>query len=279
MNVSRRSRKRSVQKSMINSEDTEYIDYEINSTMKAYMIKEAFNMFDTDKSSEIDLKEFKKLVISLEMETDDKKIIELYKEIDTNRSGTIDLSEFTTMMLRYQLNKDSPIELHIENTFSLYDKNGDGYIDAEDIRIVSEELEESYGSVMNDEEITSFITILKGLAEFGNNNNNDNNNVINSSAKENKGISREEFSKILISSNFLQKIEKEENNEVLNALNANMSQRNSRFASSPNKNMSRDNKSSLDKTKSFEVTSNISSNKSPKSKNKKQKKTIQSINI
>lgn len=268
MNVSRRSRKKSVQKNINISEDTENMDYEINSTMKTFMIKEAFNMFDTDKSSEIDLKEFRKLVLSLEMETDERKIIELYKEIDTNRSGTIDLAEFTNMMLRYQLNNNSPIVLQIENTFSLYDKNGDGYIDEDDLKKVSEELEESYSNVMNDEEIISFISILKGLAAVNtdNINNNDGEKEISNS----KGISREEFTRILINSNFLQKIEKED--LEINNLNNNISHRNSRMnINSPNKHNNSSNlrQSSLDKSKSLENKSLINSSKSPNSKLKK----------
>lgn len=184
------------------SQDQQFQNFELNPILKNFMIKEAFTMFDADGSGEIDPKEFKKLVISLGIEVDEKKIYALYKEIDTNRSGTIDLQEFTAMMMKYEFSKDSPVEWQLENTFNLYDKNGDGIIDLDDFKKVGDELDYFWPN----EDIMVLIKIIKVIAaEKG-----------IKQMHEIDRISKEEFVNVLMKFNFLTEVKKEDLETVEN---------------------------------------------------------------
>lgn len=178
------------------SNDLSFKKYELNFILKNFMIKEAFQMFDSDGSGEIDPKEFKKLVMSLGIEVDDKKIYALYKEIDTNRSGTIDLQEFTAMMIKYEFNRDSPVEQHLENTFNLYDKNGDGIIDRDDLKKVGDE----FDYYLPNEDIDILLKIIKIMA--------DESKITHGQDLEK--VSKEEFVNVLMKFNFLTEVKKED---------------------------------------------------------------------
>lgn len=155
-------------------------------------------MFDTDGSCEIDAKEFKKLVKSLGLEMNNKKIKELMTKIDVNGSGTIDMEELTAMMLSYQFNKESPVEAHLKNAFNLYDKDQDGIISQDDLIKVSQELED----IMAMQDANLLISFAKNLGkEF---------------KKELKstGITKEEFYNLLVKLGFLIEIKEDQNVNV-----------------------------------------------------------------
>jgi Ca2+-binding EF-hand superfamily protein len=178
------------------SDDVNFKNFQLNPLVKSSMIREAFRLFDTDNSGEIDPYEFEKLVKSLGIELDKQKIKELYKEIDKNRSNTIDLEEFTEMMLKFQFSNDVPLELHIENTFNNYDYNCDGFIDKEDLMKVSKEL----GEIVLVEDMEMLITIMKQFAiedKVGDNTQMDK-------------VSKEEFKHALNRLSFIEEVNKEE---------------------------------------------------------------------
>jgi Ca2+-binding EF-hand superfamily protein len=255
--------KKSSTKSMSFSKDIEFMNYELEPIVKIAMIKMAFKMFDEDGSQEIDKKEFKKLVTSLGIELDDKKIMNLFREIDTNRSNTIDIAEFTEMMIKYQLGKDSPIEIHLEHAFGHYDKDGDGFIGAKDFLLVCEELEDTYENQMSEDEIETLISIIKSISES-------NPNV--KIRGEGTFISKEEFINGLIELNFLKEVKKEDQETNLfkssskigendssnltnskNGKNANLSSRNSpmKYSQRIELSQSRSSRISKDKSKSY----------------------------
>ncbi len=183
---------------------------ELSPDIRQTIIQEAFRMFDTDNSGEIDKKEFRKLVKSLGLELNNRKINELMKKIDTNNSGQIDMEEFTRMMLTYQFNKDSSIELHLDNAFNLYDKDQNGYITADDLMKVSNELED----VLGKEEALLIVQLGKVL--WKNNNNSE-------SDPQKDGIDKNEFYNMLEQLGFLQeasenKTSNSQQNESKNSL-------------------------------------------------------------
>ena len=90
----RNSRANSVLKLNQNFEEYSFGELDLNPLFKEYMIREAFNMFDEDGSGDIDKKEFSKLVQTLGLQLNKKKINELIEEIDKDGSGTIDYDEF-----------------------------------------------------------------------------------------------------------------------------------------------------------------------------------------
>ena len=138
--------------------DIEFKDLDINPLIRDYMIREAFNMFDEDHSGEIDKREFVKLITSLGLELNEKKINELMKEMDKDGSGTIDFEEFSAMMANFQFGKESQIQQHLESAFNDYDKDMDNLISTEDFIKVSEELD---SVPMKKEDAEMFVTFCK----------------------------------------------------------------------------------------------------------------------
>lgn len=171
------------------NDDLEFKNIDINPLIKDFMIREAFYMFDVDHSGDIDKKEFTKLLTTLGLELNDKRILELMKEMDKDGSGTIDFEEFSVMMGKFQFGKECPIQQHLENAFNDYDKDMDGLISIEDFRKVSEELD---AIPVTKEESNLFINFCKYFGkEKGIPSLHDN------------GITKEEFMNLLISINFL----------------------------------------------------------------------------
>lgn len=171
------------------NEDVEFKDIDINPLIKDFMIREAFNMFDEDHSGEIDKREFSKLITSLGLELNEKRINELMKEMDKDGSGTIDFDEFSAMMSSFQFGKESQIQQHLESAFNDYDKDMDTFILPEDFKKVSEELD---SIPISKEDAEMFITFCKHFGrEKGIKSINDN------------AVSKEEFINTLLQLNFL----------------------------------------------------------------------------
>jgi calmodulin len=64
-----------------------------------------------------------------EMELDD-----MIREVDADGSGTIDFPEFLQMMVQSKGSGDGTEYDDLLQTFKLFDKNGDGYINAAELR-------------------------------------------------------------------------------------------------------------------------------------------------
>ena len=160
-------------------------ELDLNPLFKEFMIKEAFNMFDEDRSGEIDKREFFKMVQTLGLEINEKKVNELM-----DKEGSINYNEFFLMMNKFQFGKDSDILLHLHNSFNEYDKDMDMFISAEDFIKVSEELD---NEPITKEIAEKFVRFCKYFANEQGLNNNINNNL----------VSFEEYVNCLIKTKFL----------------------------------------------------------------------------
>ena len=74
-------------------------------------IKEAFDLFDTDKTGEIDTNELKQALSNLGIDARNQTLANMMADIDRNGSGTIDFDEFIDMMTAKMSDKDTREDL------------------------------------------------------------------------------------------------------------------------------------------------------------------------
>eukprot|EP00420_Gonyaulax_spinifera_P010636 CAMPEP_0197942536 /NCGR_PEP_ID=MMETSP1439-20131203/124461_1 /TAXON_ID=66791 /ORGANISM="Gonyaulax spinifera, Strain CCMP409" /LENGTH=299 /DNA_ID=CAMNT_0043565793 /DNA_START=68 /DNA_END=969 /DNA_ORIENTATION=- len=114
-------------------------------------IKEAFDLFDTDGSGEIDSKELKVAMRALGFEPKKEEIQKMISDVDDDGSGTIGYEEFLKMMTHKILNRDPKDE--ILKAFRLFDDDETGKISFKNLKRVAKEL----GERMTDEELQEMV--------------------------------------------------------------------------------------------------------------------------
>jgi len=114
-------------------------------------IKEAFDLFDTDGSENIDAKELKVAMRALGFEPKKEEIKKMISDIDKDGTGTIDFNEFLEMMTAKMSERDSKEE--ILKAFRLFDDDETGKISLKNLRRVAKEI----GENMTDEELQEMI--------------------------------------------------------------------------------------------------------------------------
>ena len=75
-------------------------------------IKEAFDLFDTDKSGNIDKFELKEALSNLGIDNKDPTINTMLKELDKDKSGNVGFIEFLEMMTAKMYEKDNKEDLY-----------------------------------------------------------------------------------------------------------------------------------------------------------------------
>ena len=115
-------------------------------------IREAFDLFDTDKSGEIDVAELKQALLNLGIDTKNQTLQNMLADIDKNGDANIDFDEFINMMTAKMSDKDTREDL--EKVFELFlgDDNSDK-IDIRHLKRVCKELNEN----MSDDELNEMI--------------------------------------------------------------------------------------------------------------------------
>ncbi|KAJ3391377.1 Centrin-1 [Entophlyctis sp. JEL0112] len=114
-------------------------------------IREAFDLFDTDGSGTIDVKELKVAMRALGFEPKKEEIKKMIDGIDKSGSGTIDFNEFLALMTAKMAEKDSREE--IRKAFRLFDDDETGRITFKNLKRVAKEL----GENLTDEELQEMI--------------------------------------------------------------------------------------------------------------------------
>lgn len=94
-------------------------------------IKEMFRMMDTDNDGTVSLDELKSGIQKFGSHLEESEIQMLVEAVDSNGKGTLDYGEFVAVSLHLQRMANDE---HIRKAFSYFDKDGNGYIEPEELR-------------------------------------------------------------------------------------------------------------------------------------------------
>jgi len=96
-------------------------------------LRQAFELFDKDKSGTIDKEELSEVMKSLGQDLDESALNTLYAQMDPDGSGTIDFSEFCDAMAPEPGTGDTPAQV-ASAVFLMLDKDGSGKITAAELK-------------------------------------------------------------------------------------------------------------------------------------------------
>jgi len=116
-------------------------------------IKEAFDLFDTDQSGEIDLKELKAAMQSLGYESKNDTIFTMLAELDKDGNAALEFEEFLDLMSGKEGKDEKDTKEEIEKIFKLFDIENKGVIVVRDVQKVCKEL----GERLTQEEIAEIV--------------------------------------------------------------------------------------------------------------------------
>ena len=129
-------------------------------------IKEAFDLFDTDKSGEIDTDELKQALSNLGIDAKNQTLQNMINDIDKNQSGTIDFDEFIDMMTAKMSDKDTREDLKKVFDLFLGDDEKADKIELKHLKRVAKELNENMTKDELNEMITRADTDRDGKVSF-----------------------------------------------------------------------------------------------------------------
>ena len=114
-------------------------------------IKEAFDIFDVDKSGAISVSELLKAMKTLGFDSKNPAIYNMIADMDHDGSGEIEFEEFLDMMTARISDKNTKEDL--ERVFKLFDDDRTDEITVDNLRRVAKEL----GEEISDEELNEIV--------------------------------------------------------------------------------------------------------------------------
>jgi Ca2+-binding EF-hand superfamily protein len=116
-------------------------------------IKEAFDLFDTDKSGAIDIDELRTALKNLGIDAKNQTLTNMLNDLDKNKSGQIDFEEFIDMMTAKISDRDTKEDLQKVFKLFLGDDEAATKITLKHLKRVARELNEN----ISDEELQEMI--------------------------------------------------------------------------------------------------------------------------
>jgi Ca2+-binding EF-hand superfamily protein len=116
-------------------------------------IKEAFDLFDSDKSGEIDSEELKQALKNLGIDAKNQTLANMMADLDKDGSGKIDFDEFINMMTAKMSDRDTREDLQKVFRLFLGDDDKSEKIELKHLKRVARELNEN----MTEEELDEMI--------------------------------------------------------------------------------------------------------------------------
>jgi centrin-3 len=114
-------------------------------------LREAFELFDANKTGSIDLHELKVLMRALGFDVKKPEIIKMVHEVDPSNAGAVDYEQFLEVMAERYASRDP--EEEIRKAFQLFDDDHSGKITLKNMKRVAREL----GENLSEEELQAMI--------------------------------------------------------------------------------------------------------------------------
>ena len=111
-----------------------------------------FHLFDIDRVGIITTEDLGRVMRSLGENPTEAELQDKINEVDTVGNGTINFPDFLTMMMEKKM-KDTHSEEEIREAFSVFDKDGNGFISAAELRQTMTEV----GEKLTDEELDEML--------------------------------------------------------------------------------------------------------------------------
>ncbi|EEB06708.1 centrin [Schizosaccharomyces japonicus yFS275] len=114
-------------------------------------IKEAFELFDSDKDHAIDYHELRAAMRALGFEAQKSEVLKIIRDFDKTGKGLLQMDDFIRVMSEKIAERD-PLD-EIKRAFELFDDDGTGKISLRNLRRVAKELNEN----IDDQELEAMI--------------------------------------------------------------------------------------------------------------------------
>lgn len=114
----------------------------------------AFDMFDEDGGGDISTKELGRVMTLLGWNPTRSELDEIIRHVDTDGTHAINFEEFLNLMVSWiKDDKSKNSEDELKEAFRVFDKDGSGYIEWEELKYVMQ----GTGEPLTDEEVTAMM--------------------------------------------------------------------------------------------------------------------------